>query len=556
VLAGALAGLGIVVPSAASAAGGSGGHGRGQSAAKIVDAMEPGFNLGNNLDAIGPDETAWGFPRITPEFLESIRDYGFNSVRIPVTWGGHQGPAPDYTVDTAWMDRVEEVVNYALDEDLYVLLDVHHDSGWIADMPTKHDEVRAQYDALWAQIAERFKDYPRSVLFESINEPVFNGVDEATANELLDELNREFHRIVRGTGGGNADRVLVMPTLLTNAGQQHLDALKSTFDELGDSNVAATIHYYGFWPFSVNIAGFTTFDERVVEDITGAFDRTHDTFTANGIPVIIGEWSLLGYAAGGKVQQGETLKFLEFAYHYAQERDLTVMLWDCAPHYNRWDHTWDDQELWEMFETSWTSRSGTASSDTVFVERADAIGDATLTLNLNGLKFKGLREGNKRLVKGRDYTVSGDQLTIKAATLQRIVGTDGYGNQGDLRAVFSDGMPWRISIVAYDDPSAADATGTADAFAIPTQFRGDQVKTMESVYEDGTPVGPANWTRYQEYGYAYQPEYSRGEITLLPRYFENVEDDRPVTLTFHFWSGATISYQVVKSGDTVTGTAL
>ena len=526
------------------------------SATEIVDAMQPGFNLGNNLDAVGPDETAWGYPRVTPEFLTSIRDYGFNSVRIPVTWDYHQEQTGDHAVDEAWLDRVEEVVQYALDEDLYVLVNVHHDSWiWMADMHSDREEVLARYEALWTAIAERFRDHPDTVLFESVNEPQFNDVDDATAYGLLDELNRSFHRIVRGSGGANAERVLVLPTLHTNDEQARLDALNATFDALDDPNVAATIHFYGLWPFSVNIAGYTTFDDEVRQHIVDAYDRTHDAFTSRGIPVIIGEWSLLGYQPDGKVQQGETLKFLEYAYWYAEEQDLTVMLWDIAPHFERETLEWRDQELWELFQASWTSRSGTASSDQVFVERASAVTDATLTLNPNGLEFEGLREGETPLVEGEDYTVSGDRLTIEAATLERIAGTGGYGERADLYADFSQGAPWRISVVAYDEPSAADATGTTDAFAIPTRFNGDRLATMESVYDDGTAAGPADWTAFQEFGSAFQPDYDGGVIAMPPAFFEAVEDDRPVTLTFHFWSGATVAYQVTESGGTVTGTA-
>lgn len=526
------------------------------SATEIVDAMQPGFNLGNNLDAVGPDETAWGYPRITPEFLRSIRDYGFNSVRIPVTWDHHQAKTGDYAIDEAWLDRVEEVVQYALDEDLYVLVNVHHDSWiWMADMQHDREEVLARYEALWTAVAERFRDHPDTVLFESVNEPQFNDVDDETAYGLLDELNREFHRIVRDSGGTNAERVLVLPTLYTNDEQERLDALNDTFAALDDPNLAATIHFYGFWPFSVNIAGYTTFDDEVRRHLVDAYDRTHDAFVARGIPVIIGEWSLLGYQPDGKVQQGETLKFLEYAYWYAEERDLTVMLWDIAPHFDRWDFTWRDQELWEMFRTSWTTRSGTASSDQMFVERASAITDATLTLHPNGLAFTGLREGDTTLVEGEDYTVSGDELTIAAATLERIAGTDGYGTQADLYADFSQGTPWRISVIAYDAPSTADTEGTTDSFAIPTRFNGDRLATMASAYEDGAAAGPTDWTPFQEFGSAFQPDDEAGVITMPPAFFDAIEDDRPVRLTFHFWSGATLSYQVVKSGDTVTGTA-
>ena len=164
--------------------------------------MQPGWNLGNTLDAVGADETAWGNPRVTQELLSEVRENGFRSVRIPVTLGQHEGPAPDYTIDPVVLDRVEEVVDWALDEDLSVLLDLHHDSWmWTNAMPARHDEVLAQFTATWEQLAERFRDHPRTLLFESINEPQFSGsTGEAQEYALLDELNVAFHEVVRASG--------------------------------------------------------------------------------------------------------------------------------------------------------------------------------------------------------------------------------------------------------------------------------------------------------------------------------------------------------------------
>src|SRR5690606_19651433 len=128
-------------------------------AMETIAAMQPGWNLGNSLDAVGDDETAWGNPRITQALIQNIADQGFNSIRIPVTWDNHQGSAPDYAIDPAYLDRVEEVADWALAEDLYVLINIHHDSWiWVADMQTNHDEVLARYNTIWTDLAERFRD--------------------------------------------------------------------------------------------------------------------------------------------------------------------------------------------------------------------------------------------------------------------------------------------------------------------------------------------------------------------------------------------------------------
>src|SRR5262249_54237036 len=150
-------------------------------------------------------------------------------------------------------------------------------------------------------------------------------------------------------------------------------------------------------------------------------------------------------------------------------------------------------------KSSWTTRSGTASSDQVYVPRTGAISAKTLTLNANGLTFQGLRQGSTDLASGSDYTISGDQLTLTASAVTRLVGSRAYGVNATIQARFSQGVPWRISIIPYDPPLLSNATGTTSAFAVPTQFRGDQLATMEAKYADGSNAGPHNWTSFKEF---------------------------------------------------------
>jgi endoglucanase len=524
------------------------------AAMRAVAAMQPGWNLGNTFDSTGADETSWGNPRVTRALIDNVRAQGFHSIRIPVTWGQHQGAAPAYTVDAAYLTRVREVVDWALADGLYVLINAHHDSWqWINTMPTDHDAVLARYDALWTQIAAAFRDEPARLTFESVNEPQFsNSSGDAQNAQLLNELNTSFHRIVRASGGGNATRLLVLPTLHTSADQARVDELTSTFTQLADPNLIATVHFYGYWPFSTNIAGTTTFDATTQKDLTDSFDRVHEAFVAKGIPVIIGEYGLLGFDKSlYTIEQGEKLKFFEFLGYYAKARQLTTMLWDNGQHFGRTSFRWSDPELFAQIRSSWSTRSGTASGDQVYVARSGAITSRTLTLNPNGTRFLGLRG----LVNGTDYTVSGTQLTLTASALTRLAGSRDYGVNADLQACFSAGVPWRISIITYDTPVLADATGTTSAFTIPAQFRGDQLATMEAKYADGSGAGPNNWTTYKEFETTFSPSYTAGTIALRTAFFNEVNDNARVTLVFHFWSGATITYHVTRSGSTVTGTA-
>jgi endoglucanase len=533
--------------------------GRLLSAEATVAAMQPGWNLGNTFDAIGPDETAWGNPRVTRELLDDLRDQGFRSIRIPVTWDHHLGPAPDYTIDAAHLARVQEVVGWALDEGFYVMLNMHHDSWvWIERMPTEHDTVLARYRAVWTQVADAFRDAPQRLLLESVNEPRFAGSSgDAESMALLDELNTAFHQIVRASGGNNATRLLVLPSLFTSVDNQiWVDGLVDTITALDDPRLIATFHFYGFWPFSVNVAGFTRFDATVQQDLIDRFDRAYNTLVTAGIPVILGEYGLLGFDVHtGTVEQGEKLKFFEFFGFHARNRQITTMLWDNGQHFGRTSLDWSDEALFRQIRSSWTIRSGTASTDLVFVERAAGATATPVTLNLNGTRFKGLYQGNRRLQAGRDYTVSGDQLTFSQRLLSRLTRDGEYGVNAQLTARFSRGVPWTFHVRTYDAPVLANGAGTTDAFAIPATFSGDQLATMEARYADGTNAGPHNWTSFKEFGRHFSPEYEDGVITLSSTFFNEVNDNAPVTLAFHFWSGEVLSYTVTRSGTSVTGTA-
>jgi endoglucanase len=437
-----------------------------------------------------------------------------------------------------------------------VMINIHHDSWqWINTMPTDRANVLNRYNALWTQLAAAFRDSPSKLVLESVNEPQFTGAsDEAQSIGLLNELNTSFRNIVRQSGGGNASRLLVIPTLHTSADAARVDPALSWFTSTNDANLIATVHYYGYWPFSVNVAGGTRFDATVQSDLTGAFDRVYNAFVSRNIPVIVGEYGLLGFDRHtGTIEQGEKLKFFEFFGYYARSRQLTTMLWDNGQHFGRTSFQWSDPELTAQMKSSWTTRSGTASSDQVYVPRTGSITSKSLTLNLNGTTFQRLSQGSTNLANGTDYTVSGSTLTLTASAVTRLVGNRAYGVNTSIQAHFSQGVPWRISIITYDPPVLSNATGATSSFAVPAQFRGDQLATMEAKYADGSNAGPHNWTSFKEFDVAFAPNYTANTITLTSAFFAEVNDGARVTLTFHFWSGTTLTYYVTKSGSNVTG---
>ncbi|MCM3785169.1 cellulase family glycosylhydrolase [Neobacillus mesonae] len=524
-----------------------------------VDDMQPGWNLGNSLDAVGDDETAWGNPKITKELIEEIADQGYKSIRIPVTWDNQVGEAPNYTIEPAYLERVEEVVDWALDEGLYVMINVHHDSWlWISHMETKHDEVVARYNAIWTQVADHFKNHSDKLMFESVNEPRFSDggtTDEQKMFEMLEELNLSFHSIVRNSGGENADRPLVLSTLEASPTQERMDELYATITKLSDPNIIATVHYYGFWPFSVNIAGYTHFEEDTKNDIITTFDNVYNTFIAKGIPVILGEYGLLGFdQSTAVIEQGEKLKFFEFLTHYLNEKKVTHMLWDNGQHMNRTTYEWSDLDFFNIMKEGWKGRSATAATDLIFVEKGQEVKDANIKLELNGNKLTKLRVDGKNLKKFKDYVLSEDVLTIKASKLEELTATDEYGVNSVITAEFNKGADWKFRVIVNSTPELQNAEGTVEDFAIPASFNGDMLATMEAKYADGSSAGPQNWTSFKEFEYTFSPSYEEGNIVLKPNFFNEVNDGE-VTLTFYFWSGEVLTYKITKNGSSVTGTA-
>lgn len=522
-----------------------------------VQDMQPGWNLGNTLDATGIDETTWGNPRVTKELIEQIAAQGYKSIRIPITWDQHIGDAPNYTIEPAYMNRVQEVVDWALDADLYVMINIHHDSWlWVSHMEKKHDEVLARYQATWTQIADRFKDHSNKLMFESINEPRFTDggtEDRAKQNEMLYELLTSFHKIVRESGGKNAVRPLVLPTRETNPSQEDLDVLYNTIVKLNDPNLIATVHFYGFWPFSVNIAGYYKFEKDTTKDIVTTFDNVSNTFVAKGIPVILGEYGLLGFDKNtNTIEQGEKLKFFEFLTNTLREKKVTSMLWDNGQHFNRTTYKWSDEELINIMKAGWSGRSSTAESDIIYLAKGAEIQDVKVNLNLNGNQLTGIVTNGQKLKQGEDFVLNGEELVFKLSLLTKLTTVGNLGVNAVLSVQFNNGPDWKLKLTVNDKPVLHNAEGTTEAFAIPTNFNGNRVATMEATYAAGGNAGPQDWTSFKEYGNTFSPSFMTDEIKLLPDFFKDVKDGE-IILKFHFWSGEIVTYTITKKGDNIVG---
>lgn len=140
---------------------------------EFVKAMGAGWNLGNAMDTRNEDETAWGGnPITTKAMIDEIAKMGFKTLRLPVTWQFHMGgQAPNFIIEKAWLDKVEAIVNFGLENDMFVIVNVHHDESWIVPTYANAEQSKDQLGKVWTQIAERFKEYDHHVIFETLNEP-------------------------------------------------------------------------------------------------------------------------------------------------------------------------------------------------------------------------------------------------------------------------------------------------------------------------------------------------------------------------------------------------
>lgn len=310
---------------------------------ELVDSIKIGWNLGDTLDVCQADrdgdgkvnehveegeevdETLWGNPFATQELFQSLWDSGVNAVRIPVTWRDHIDEAGN--VKKEWMDRVQEVVDYAYDLGMIVILNIHHDGGgdpnfgaWICHAATDYEKTLERYKTLWGQIAERFQDYGERLIFESMNEVGFDSLPENKAFETLNSLNQEFVDLVRGSGGNNPRRHLLIAGYWTDIAKTCDNRYVMPNDPAGKSIVS--VHYYTPWQFcTTNIQNEwgTDAEQRQMEQLIG---KMKTNFVDKGIPVIIGE-----YAASGNDFKS-CIFFCEKLVKMCSNYGIATFIWD------------------------------------------------------------------------------------------------------------------------------------------------------------------------------------------------------------------------------------
>ncbi len=300
-----------------------GGSPGSSSAFDIVNDMGAGWNLGNTLDAIG-GETNWGNPFTQRYMIEAVASRGFKTLRIPVTWEGKFQWNGNRTIDPAWLNRVEQVVNYGLDNNMYVIINLHHEE-WIRPTWADRDSTIYTLERLWTQIATHFRDYDQRLIFETMNEPrSHHGTSlEWTGNvenyQVINDFNAAALARIRATGGNNSNRLVMIPGYAAAPWPEMTSHLVVPNDPM----VAVSTHGYIPWDFAESTSGPSNFTQSHRDLVEYVFDDLYSRFVSNGIPVVMGEW--------GTIDKNNTSHRVAYAQFYASKAssvNIPTIVWD------------------------------------------------------------------------------------------------------------------------------------------------------------------------------------------------------------------------------------
>lgn len=313
-----------------------------ETAGTFVENVTAGWNAGNTLDSFGTwitdtsvagYETAWGNPQITGELIKYVKDLGFNTVRVPVTYAQHIDGSGK--IDDAWLLRVKEVVDYCMAQDLYCIINIHHDTGagnvaWLkANEEMYNSGMSDRYVSVWSQIADYFRDYGDKLIFEGFNEILdINsnwGGSDRNAYNVVNMLNQLFVDTVRASGGNNPYRNLIVNAYGASNYDSQLDGFVLPKDSALE-HIMASVHIYSPQNFCDGNDG--AFDDNDAGEIEEAFVRVHNKLQLKyNIPVIVGECGVVNKIKTPQFSQ-EIGKYYACMAENAQKYGMACICWD------------------------------------------------------------------------------------------------------------------------------------------------------------------------------------------------------------------------------------
>ena len=325
--------------------------GMSSTAVQLAAKIKLGWNIGNTLEATG-GETAWGNPKVTKALIDLVKANGFNAIRIPCSWNQNMANSSTAQIKADWLNRVKEVVQYCVDNDMYVLVNIHWDGGWLENNCTnaKKVENNAKQKAFWEQIATSLRDFDEHLLFASANEP---NVDDATQMDVLNSYHQTFIDAVRATGGKNANRTLVVQGPSTDIDKTNKLMLTLPVDNVAN-RMMVEVHYYTPWNFcgmekdeswgkmfyywganyhsTTDTARNATYGEEA--DLDNLFKSMKTQFVDKGIPVILGEFGAIRRSnltgSDLTLHLDSRAFFLKYVVKQAKANGMLPFYWDAG----------------------------------------------------------------------------------------------------------------------------------------------------------------------------------------------------------------------------------
>lgn len=379
------------------------------SASELTVLMGNGINLGNTMEAYGrislgteapvsSYETFWSQPVTTQEMITGMKNAGFDTLRIPVAWTNAMDyESGDYTIREDYLNRVEEIINYALNENMYVVINDHWDGSWWGMFGSASEETRQKawdlYTSMWTQIAERYKEYSDYLIFESANEELGNRLNDTdvaadsgtlSADECYEmtlKINQKFVDIVRGTGGNNESRFLLIAGYNTDVDMTTDDRYIMPTDPANEVNkLILSVHYYTPWGYCGNESLSLWGTKRNYGEMNSLLESL-TKFTDQGYGVIIGEYGVL-VKSDGTLKKNAALYYKNFLDN-CDLYNFCPLLWDCNNLYNRQDCKIIDDEIATLYkerayanEAAMTDEEKAARPDKIKAEMDQAYADA------------------------------------------------------------------------------------------------------------------------------------------------------------------------------------
>jgi endoglucanase len=297
-------------PAGGTGAGGSAGAGGTTGAGgatgsltpqEVVKVMSPGWNLGNSFDG-NPNVTSFGNPAPNQTLINAVHAAGFKTLRLPVTWTAHLGAAPTYTIDPAWMTQVVQTAQWAIDAGMYVFVNTHHEadgnSGWVTFPATTAaaQSVAAEVTAVWTQIATAFQSFDSRLMLECFNEPnEAGGGNTATAQTDLNMYLAACVNAIRGTGGANATRIVMIQPVGASPNQAGIQSMQKA-SIINDPNLLISIHTYYPTNFGLGTTAYAWGSATDYTNMQNSISKQIRVWLPTQ-PIVIGEWGSLGVQA-------------------------------------------------------------------------------------------------------------------------------------------------------------------------------------------------------------------------------------------------------------------